>query len=163
MKKLLLLVTLFWPVHAFAVFSAFALVTPGSEYEQAFDFNVTHSENRKICTIEFNPVGYDHKHAWLVIASRPLSDKDQVLRDFAQQTLTVPAPPRSVPLDVFTKLSPLTHSHEWDQKEFKSRYRVSIKNELATRSYIYIDFPGLVLDGGYFYSIPLGEYCLVQN
>ena len=29
---------------------------------------------------------------------------------------------------------------------------------MIKRSYIYIDFPGVVFDGGYYYSVDLGKY-----
>jgi hypothetical protein len=158
MKKIFILLISVFPISAFAVFSAFEVVKPGTEHEKTLDVKVTHTKNMESCIVQLLPFGYDQKQAWLVVASRPLSEKEQELRRYIWGESPMPAS-----IELIVKLSP-TKFAPVDRKNAKdSRYVVTLKSELAPRSYVYIDFPQIVLDGGYYYSLPLGVYCGDQN
>lgn len=154
MKTISILIFSLLPISAFAIFSAFAVVKPGSEHDKILDIKTTHTKNLESCTINFLPFGYDYKHAWLVIASKPLTEKEQELRGYIWGNSPKPAS-----IELIAKLSPLKHEQLNEKDGNDSRYVVTLTSELASRSYVYIDFPGMVFDGGYYYSIPLGDYC----
>jgi len=159
MKKIvaLLIISLF-PISAFAAFSAFEVVKPGTDHAKIFEFRVKHTKNLESCTIEFLPFGYDHKHAWLIVSLKPLTEKEQELRGYIWGESQKPAS-----IELIAKLSPMNDGQVIKKNTKDSRYSVTLKTELASRSYVYIDFPYMVFDGGFYYSIPLGDYCGYRN
>ena len=42
-------------------------------------------------------------------------------------------------------------------------FEVTIHKDFIKTAYIYIDYPTVVMDGGYYYSIDLGSYWKQQN
>ncbi|MCI5208867.1 MAG: hypothetical protein D3910_08750 [Candidatus Electrothrix sp. ATG2] len=118
------------------------------------NIEVVQEDTSEMCSISFSPFGYDHKHAWLVIASKPLLEKEQELRTpiWGQGEMS-----RSI--ELLAKLSPMKYEQVTKENYKESKYIVTISRDLAYRSYVYIDFPRLVFDGGYYYSIPLSSYC----
>ena len=154
MKNLLIILTFFYPISTLAIFSAFEVVKPGTKHEKTLGIKVLHSKNLENCTIEFFPYGYDHKHAWLVVSSRPLTNKEQELREYVWGQSAKPSS-----IELFVKLSPMKHEQVNEENAKDSRYIVTLSSELASRSYVYFDFPQVVFDGGYYYSVPLDNYC----
>lgn len=156
MNRILILGVFLIPATLLAAFSEFVVVKPNSGYAYDFDFKISHPENRGKCTIEFNAVGYDHKHAWLVVSTRVLSKKEQELRGYLSG-----CSPKPITIEMMSKLKPIRTKAGTDANDVSLKYKITLNSEMALRSYVYIDFPNpnLVLDGGYYYSIPLGDYC----
>lgn len=158
MKNIFILLISVFPISAIAVFSAFEVIKPGSEHEKTLDVKVAHTKNTESCIVQFLPYGYDQKQAWLVVSTKPLSENEQELRRYIWGESPMPAS-----IELIAKLSPTTVEPGNEVSAKESRYVVTLKSELASRSYIYIDFPQMVFDGGYYYSIPLGSYCGYRN
>ena len=137
-----------------AIFSAFAVVQPGSEHEKKLKIEVVSENKSEVCSISFLLFGYDHKHAWLVIAKEPIPKEEQELR-----AVIWGEKERPNSIELVTKLSPMKYEQVTEENYLYSKYTVTINRDLASRSYVYIDFPRMVFDGGYYYSIPLSGYC----
>lgn len=152
MKHLITLIAILAAVQARAAWSAFAHVTPETEERYGLVVYVTQIEKDSF-RIRLPAVGYDHKRAWLIIASDRLTEREQALRSYIWQSTK---PPR--PILVKAKLSPRQSSASSPKQGEPRYYEVELSSEMIKRAYIYIDFPSVVLDGGYFYSIDLPAY-----
>ena len=154
MKLSLSILTLLFPISVYAVFSIFVVIEPGSEFEKSFQFKLSHEDNVDMCEIEFLPVGYSSKHAWLVVSSRSLTREEQELRDFIWGFETRPEF-----IEMISKLGPMNNETIASKKPKEASYKIILKPKIAKTSYVYIDFPSGVFDGGAYYSIPLANYC----
>lgn len=154
MKTLITLTLMALVVQAHAAWSAFAHVTPETEkkYELAVYLTPIQSEKDSF-RIKVTAVGYDHKQAWLIIASEKLTGEEQELRAYIWESIR----PQKRIL-VKAKLSPRGTSESSSRRDESRYYEVELSSEMLERAYIYIDFPSMVLDGGYYYSIDLPTY-----
>jgi len=143
-----------FPISVYAVFSMFVVIEPGSEFEKPFQFKISHEDNLDMCEIEFMPVGYYSKQAWLVVSSKPLSRKEQQLRNFIWGLESRPAF-----IEMISKLSPVSNESITTENLKEASYKITLKSKIAKTSYVYIDFTREVFDGGVYYSIPLANYC----
>ena len=95
------------------------------------------------------------KQAWLIVSKEPLSKKEQDQRElvwserFDSKGLEFVVPLRPTGIKMFPRAN---------NPKTKQYYEAVIPERFVSRSYIYIDFPSLVMDGGYYYSIDLGTY-----
>ncbi len=131
-----------------ASWSGFAHVTPENQKKYGINVKVTTVKNKKSYKVEFNIRGSGHKHAWLVISSSPLTKKEQKLRSSIWFKKTTNKKIVSI-----TKLKP----------SVKTRYKELLNISQIENGYIYIDFPDIVMDGGYYYSIDLNAYYLYHK
>ncbi|PCK04827.1 MAG: hypothetical protein COA42_18785 [Alteromonadaceae bacterium] len=140
--------------YAQASWSKFALVTPESETVFGLKVLMSPIENKPgTYTIKLKAVGYNHKHAWLIISQKKLSPSEQQLREYIWQGSKT-----KQDILVKAKLMPTGIGGLAEKEEVEKFYVVELDSKLIERSYIYIDFPSLVFDGGYYYSIALGAY-----
>lgn len=154
MKTLIALILVLVAVQAHAAWSAFAHVTPETEKQYELVVDMTPIQNEKgSFRIKFSAVGYDHKQAWLIIASDKLTEKEQELRGYIWESIK---PPKQIL--VKAKLSPHGIGALSSKRDKPIYYEVELSSEMIERAYIYIDFPSMVLDGGYYYSIDLPTY-----
>ena len=63
-------------------------------------------------------------------------------------------------IQFFVALSPSDVAHPLFGSEEKKRYTLDIAMDSVSRAYVFVDYPGMVHDGGYYYSVVLGSYCL---
>ena len=137
-----------------ASWSDFAHVTPETQDKYKIDVNFSPVANREnIYRVNFNAVGSKHKQAWLIIAAAPLSREEQKLRGYIWRS----RPPKT---EIFLKtlIKPVESKPTSSEEKPSPNYEVELSSEMIKRSYIYIDFPFMVADGGYYYSIDLGTY-----
>jgi len=142
MKYLLAIFILAKSSLAWAPFSEFVVVEPGSEHIKWLSIAVEIDEITETCLVYFET----SISAWLVESSKKLSKREQIFRAFFMRD-------KPAYVESFSLLENISGNNK--------QYAVTVSTKLSSRSYIYIDFPEhlLVLDGGYYYSIPLGEHC----
>ena len=80
MKNILTFLLIIAASQTQASWSGFAHVTPENQKKYGVHVKITTVKNKKSYRVEFNIRGSGHKHAWLVIASSPLTEKEQKLR-----------------------------------------------------------------------------------
>lgn len=138
-----------------AAWSRFAHVTPETENK----FNITVSllpldetNNEFLVLVRLNAIEVD-KQAWLIITYDGLSENEQQFRDVIWNS---EKPEKKILLR--TKLMPKGVSSFLSEDNDLKFYEVVLDAKHLKHSYIYIDFPWRVLDGGYFYSIDLPAY-----
>ena len=156
MKKVIPLLLLLFARQAIASWSAFAVVTPESQSRYEVDIESEVSDSGT-CTIKLDAIQYPYEHAWLIITARKLSKQEQELRYFIWEHAN---PPPGLILK--TKISPAIGQTKFmdDGNINDAYYEVIITNQTDHNAYIYIDYPRPVDDGGYYYSIDLGAYCV---
>lgn len=153
-NTLLALMILLLTSQAQADWSSFVYVTPNTEAEVELKVSMNPIKNKPgKYSIKLKAIGYNHKYAWLIITKNPLSYDEQQLREYiwsgtkSEQDILVKA-----------KLMPTCIGGLTKKVEVEKFYVIELDSDLIKRSYIYIDFPSRVLDGGYYYSIDLGKY-----
>jgi len=142
MYRFLVVVLLFIPLHALGSWSGFAHVTPTTESKYGLTVELKEVA-KNLFRVKLEAVGYDSKRAWLITSPRSLSSKEQMLR-----------------FEIWDrKKSPLL-KRLLKPKIVKNKYFYDIRlyRDTLSSSYIYIDFPRPVRDGGYYYSIDLPSY-----
>ncbi len=148
------LVILMLTSQAQADWSGFAHVTPSSEAELKLKVSMTPVENQPgKYSVKLEAVGYNHKLAWLIIAKNALSPDGQQLRDYIWSGAKT-----EQDILVKVKLMPTGIGGFAQKEETEKFYVIELSSNLIERSYIYIDFPSPVFDGGYYYSIDIGAY-----
>ena len=148
MKNIITFILIIAASQTQASWSGFAHVTPENQKKYGVNVKITTVKNKKSYRVEFNIRGSGHKHAWLVIASSPLTEKEQKLRS----SIWFKKPINNKIISI-TKLKP----------SVKNRYKEILNTSQIENGYIYIDFPDIVKDGGYYYSIDLKAYYLHHN
>jgi hypothetical protein len=149
MKKILLFFLLEITGFCYADWSAFAHVTPETEKEYEVSVKLTSVKNKKnTYHVKVNAIGYDEKHAWLITAPKDVKPEEQDFRNFIWY-------PKSVKKEKLKK----TELHPKGKKN-NLYYEIEISSNKIYSSYIYIDFPSPIEDGGYYYSIDLKSYLL---
>jgi len=148
-KKIILFFLLAITGFCYASWSAFAHVTPETEKKYEFSVKLTPVKNKKnTYRVKLNAIGYDEKHAWLITAPKEVSPEKQDFRNFIWY-------PKSVKKEKLKK----TELYPKGKKD-NLYYEIEISSNKIYSSYIYIDFPSQVCDGGYYYSIDLKSYLL---
>ena len=147
--KYIVLLTLFLTTgEVQASWSRFAHVTPETQKEYKLDIEFSPIANREnIYRVRFNAISSKHKQAWLIIAADPLTKEEQKLRNYIWKTIS---PEKHILVKALLKLVKNNNSPPY--------YEVELNSEILKRSYIYIDFPFRVADGGYYYSIDLSSF-----
>lgn len=134
--------------QAEAVWSAFAHVTPDAEAQYGIDVLVQPAgAQEEMFRVRVDAIEYEHKHAWLVVAGERLSSSGQELRN----EIWGLTPSVDKVVLVKAELQPFGEAGEL-------YYEIELSADIIQRAYIYIDFPSLTADGGYYYSIDLPAY-----
>lgn len=154
MKKMIAIVLLLISSQSQARWSRFAHVTPENESKYGLEVKLTPVDGQKSkFSIKVKAVADDAKNAWLIVASEALSKEGQELRYYIWQS-------KKTEKDILVKamLMPTKGAGESSARRRPKYYEVELDSKLMGRSYIYIDFPSPVTDGGYYCSIDLGSY-----
>lgn len=154
MKIIISALLIFLMNQAFASWSGFAAVTPESKSKYNIDLKTTISPKSENCTVTMQALAYPSKHAWLILTSKQLSEKEQELREFIWNGSLEPSS-----LVKKIKLSPGGADKNGEENIKNLYYEFTISEVESKGAYVYIDFPDLVFDGGYYYSIDVGAFC----
>jgi hypothetical protein len=148
MKKFIIGVLLLYINQSHARSSGFAHVTPESHYGIKISM-VPVIDNPNKVSIRFNGFYFDSRGVWLIVASSQLSSEEQNLRSFIWNK-------SESKNDILIKAQLKTSRRQ--KNENTRYYEFEIDSKLINQSYIYIDYPSEVRDGGYYYSIDLATY-----
>lgn len=157
MKTLIVIAfSLFLANNSFASWSRYAHVTPETETKFELNVQVEPVNNKKTAyLVRLEAVAFPSKQAWVIVTPKPLSPSAQNQRSrFWGDKLNTENVESIVPLRP-TGIPIFPQSNETKSEKF---YEVVIPAGQMDRTYIYIDFPTRVADGGYYYSIDLGAY-----
>ena len=140
-KTLLICSLLLSACPLFADFSAFERVTPASEERDHHPkVKLEKSEENKYL-LSISNVG---KHAWLVVCT---AERKQSKREFREVIWSTPGA-KSDDIELIVPLMLGTDRAS----------QIQLSGELISRSYIVIDFPNPVFDGGFHYTIDVPEF-----
>ena len=132
---------------AFAVFSASVSVSPATDNNHRELRPVIKREGERISVRV--PYQNDQRRYWLVVASRWLTSKEQNFRDVVLRGVGV-----RPDIVLTATLGPVSGSRDHDD------IVLQLPREIAERAYIYHDYSGYVLDGGFYYTIDIPAYLL---
>ncbi len=155
MIKILLVLLLLLSNQGLAAWSRFAIVTPENQSKYHVKVEASLSKQNGSCTVKLNTLEYPSKHAWLILTSKKLSNQEQALRGYIWGEDKAPSS-----LILKAKLNPAGRELITSENNDEAYYKLTISKEVFPNAYIYIDFPAVVFDGGYYYSINLGAYCV---
>ena len=139
---------------AFAYFSSFEVITPDNEAEHLFLIQSQPLVNQLGYTRVrvIGPID-DHRGVWLVECKKSLLPESQNFRmtiwgykQFNDDIIKI------------TRLKPGQTTLPGRDSQLFAYVEVVLSNDKMQRSYLYIDFPREVRDGGYYYSIDLPYY-----
>lgn len=125
-----------------------------AETQEKYGFNVIISPiTTRMNTYKFtmNAVGYNYKHAWLIIARNKLSLKEQRLRNFIRKG-------EAPQTELLT--SAMLHPHG---NGLKLYYEFELNIEHVRAGYVYIDFPEGGTEDGYFYTVDLNSFLVAYE
>ena len=151
---------------AIAAFSSFVVITPENEAKHPFLIQPQPVENQANLTRirVIGPVD-GHKKVWLIMCKQTLRPASQNFRSTIWEAIENDKE--------IVKISQLKSGQISLSETGSQQYayvEVVLSSDEMKRSYIYIDYPGEVYDGGYYYSIdlayylkgPLGKKSLIQ-
>ncbi len=154
MKHIFFLLLFLCPFLLNASWSGFAVITPESEQKYNVHIKISKVDNQpnalKISIPVFNP----QKHSWLIICKNKLTQKQL---DFRNYIWFSNVDSRSIVLKARLRMKEnlLYGSGGLAKDKF---IEIILDKDIMDRSYIYIDFPSVVKDGGYYYTIDLSKY-----
>ena len=137
-----------------AVFSAFVVITPANEASHPFriDTHPLETSDDLMRVRITGPLG-DSQKAWLIVCKQSLlSDKQNFRSAIWNQT------PENENIVNIQQLNPVRASSVTADGKEEIYIEVVLTSDEMSRSYIYIDYPREVRDGGYYYSIDLAYY-----
>jgi len=139
---------------ALASFSAFVVITPANETRHPFLIQAQPVENQTNLTRirVIGPVD-GHKKVWLIVCKQTLLPSSQNFRSIIWDERE-----KNKGIVKISQLKPgqITLPETGDQQY--AYVEVALSNDEMGRSYLYIDYPSEVYDGGYYYSIDLAYY-----
>lgn len=138
----------------FAAFSAFVVITPDNEAEYPFLIKTQPLDNQPGYTrVRVTGPISDDKGVWLVECKKSLLADSQNFRmtiwgykQFNDDIIKI------------TRVTPGKSTMPGGGSQLFTHIEVVLPNDKMQRSYLYIDFPREVKDGGYYYSIDLPYY-----
>jgi hypothetical protein len=125
----------------FAFFSAFERITPSSEESEHHPKVKFEKSGENDYLVSISNVG---KHAWFVVCTE---ERKQNKREFREVIWKTPG----AKSDDIELVVPLRLGED-------RASQVQISDEFISRSYIVIDFPVPVFDGGFYYTIDIPEF-----
>jgi hypothetical protein len=139
--------------HANAAFSAYVNVTPETQVDHVKALRIEEQPEGKFLIRV--PEDGSLKHVWLIICKTELGESE---KNFREYIWSIGDGRRSV--EVLAKLGRgIEYPGPGVEERDKNRYiELILAREIMARAYIYIDFPQMVLDGGFYYSIDLPEF-----
>ena len=139
---------------ASAYFSAFVVITPRNEAEHPFLIQASAVEDQPGFTRirVIGPVDASRK-AWLIKCEQSLLPDSQNFRSAIWEGRES----HKAIIDI-NLLEPTSTGLQESDGQQRAYVEVLLSNEELKRSYVYIDYPYEVRDGGYYYSIDLAYY-----
>lgn len=143
---------------SYATWSSFAHVTPETEkeYKIKVELLIDSTDTSRFLVKIKAPRKSHSKKVWLVVSDKKIEKENQKFRDFFWFGK------HSKDIVIWSMLKPIEknpHVYTAEQRAVKQeKFEIIIKKKLLTTTYIYIDFPSVTYDGGYFYSIDLATY-----
>lgn len=125
--------------QASAAWSAFASVNRDNESEYDIRVDVSSDEYQRYHYHITVPMVGEQKQCWLILTKSSLTAAQQEFRDYIWAS-----PSGRTDILLVTPLTP-SPSHD---------VQFTIHQEFLAQSYVYIDFPQLVFDGGYYLIYP---------
>jgi hypothetical protein len=111
-------------------------------------------------TVQVPIIGGSRQY-WLIVCKEPLNPERQNFRGIVQTLKGSGRPPQEKREDVVL-IAPLTagrgETPEAADKTNSTTVTIQLSLELAERSYIYVDYPHMVMDGGYFWAIDIPRF-----
>lgn len=153
MKSVVFILIAVFSLQAHAVFSAFAHVIPETQEEYIKSLHVEKMKDGDFL-VKVPEFGWS-KHVWLISCSSELRN-DQ--KDFRSYIWGKDKGDRSIEVLAKLGVGPVQPFEKKDESPINNFIEIVLSEEVMSKSYIYIDFPDMVLDGGYFYTIDLPEY-----
>jgi hypothetical protein len=141
---------------ALADFSQFVSVSPDNENKnQEVRPIIARKEN--VVTVRV-PYRDGPKKYWLIVSDKPLRNGEQEFRDFIWKGAGTRTRTRT-DIALLVPLGPSVQRKQGgDIGDEKSEIQLILSYQLAQRAYIYYDFPTLVFDGGFYYTIDIPSY-----
>ena len=141
-----------------AAFSQFVVITPQNEKEHGIQVGISPAGDGNGKYILTVPVVTGFKQTWFVLSRDRLDGPKQNLREYIWSSGREGDPGIVV----------LTSLHQDDEHSAKADANMGyaeilLDKEIIDRSYVFIDFPASVFDGGFYYSIDLGSYLAGPN
>ena len=154
MKKAILIFLLFTcPFSVSAVFSKFVVIAPKNQQEHGINVEMARVEgNKNLFEVTISKPS-SNRHTYLIICKNKLKNSQLNFRsylwfsEYKEENILLKA-----------NLGTEENMHAVGRSIKEKSIVVMIDEDLINRSYIYIDYPSLVKDGGYFYTIDLSEY-----
>jgi len=155
-KFLLILISLMIPSLVQASWSRYAYVSPETESEFELKVYVAPADkSNETYVVRLKAVSFPFKQAWVITTPKPLSPENQNQRNrFWSEEMNVSGVESIIPL----RPKGIAMFKEAEESKKDKVYELVIPTSQIRRTYIYIDFPSPVNDGGYFYSIDIGSY-----
>jgi|GEM_PF-2711240 len=161
----MLILTLAVAPCSFARFSKFVILTSTEQEASHKSYHPRIIQNPE--SVDFVDVRIpwidDGKSYWLVLASSKLSDDDLEFRDVFKGAVLKGA---GMPSHILA-FSPLAQQVKWKggRSEKKPGFiEFTLHKSQVSKAYIYHDFWNpMVLDGGFYYTVKLGEYPVEQG
>jgi len=148
---------------AFPAFSQFVSVSPANDnMHQAV--RPTVKTEGDLVTIRIPYRSGSQQKYWLIISDKPLAKERQDFRSLIWEQKWK----RNGMGSGIILMAPLGNPFDGPHgnpmnKEEKPEIHLILPRELAQRAYIYHDFPSLVLDGGYYYTVDIPSYMLKEE
>jgi hypothetical protein len=155
-----LLMLLSTALPAFARFSQFVCISPDTPDPQSKIQPVITFTSPERVTIQV-PLIEGTRQYWLIVCKESLNAEEQNFRSIVQTLKGSARPPQKKREDVVL-IAPLTaargETSEAAEKTNSTSVTIQMSLELAERSYIYVDYPHVVMDGGYFWSVDIPSF-----
>jgi hypothetical protein len=140
---------------AFARFSQFVCISPdNADPQNRIQPVITFSSSTQDHVTIQVPIIEGSRQYWLIVCKEPLIAEKQNFRKMVQQTAekredVVLVAPLTADRGVPTEAGITTNG---------TSITIQMSLELAGRAYIYVDYPHIVMDGGYFWAIDIPRF-----
>ncbi|MCF6325134.1 MAG: hypothetical protein L3J89_12575 [Gammaproteobacteria bacterium] len=137
---------------AFAIFSEFISISPATDNNHQ-KMKPQIKVEGELVTIRIPYQDDDKEYGkkyWLIVADKPLTKDDQ---DFRGMNIRV-----NIRSDIILMVALAPSPWSLNRRDEKNHIILYLTRELAQRAYIYHDYSGLVLDGGFYYTIDIPSY-----
>lgn len=165
MKKIFLLTIfttmLIFANTAYASFSQFIRITPETEKKHNIQVQIKPISNQKNKYRITIPFSSDSQQAWLIICKKPVVPEKQEFRNYIWSFCTDDDENRDIIVSACLREN--KNNLIPPDSGTSNNIEIILDEESIRKAYIYIDFPMLVLDGGYYYTIDLSSYLDQKN
>jgi len=152
MKIIAATIILFFTQNALAIFSAFVIINPDSQKKYEFKVEITEqNDNNQNYEIVITKIG-GHKNAWLIETNNRLDPGELNFRDYIWSAKDDNNNIKS------KKYIHMQENYSKNESIPIAKMKIIVPKIKLQKSYVYLDFPYYVADGGYYYTIDLFAY-----